>query len=199
MAVYDAGFGPKYDLIAAWVGEGKRILDVGCGAGVFSARLGAHNDVTGVEMSEENYLLAKERVRVRRGDFLELDIDGNFDTVLFADVLEHLHDPASALRKAEQLADEIVICVPNFGCFVVGILKLLGITETETGILDRTHVFIFTKKIIETMISDVGLVIVDHGSPRPVAAPAVYDWLIRIWPEFFGYQFMYRYRVPGRH
>ena len=49
MTIYAASTGPKYERILSWIGAGKRVLDVGCGAGAFTARIAEDNDVIGVE------------------------------------------------------------------------------------------------------------------------------------------------------
>ena len=45
MTIYAASTGPKYERILSWIGAGKRVLDVGCGAGAFTARIAQGNDV----------------------------------------------------------------------------------------------------------------------------------------------------------
>lgn len=84
---------------------GKRILDVGCGGGVFSealARAGAH--VVGFDASERSLEAAREHAREAG---LELDYrlalaeqfepDETFDVVTAVDVLEHVEDVDATL------------------------------------------------------------------------------------------------------
>jgi O-antigen biosynthesis protein len=194
--VYNISAGPKYDLIAAWIGNNKKILDVGCGAGDFSARLSAQgNHVVGIESSEKASKISKQYINVLCGDFLTIVIREKFDIVLFADVLEHLLQPDAAMQKARELADEMILCVPNFEFWMIKILKLLGIKKMKSGILDKNHVFYFNKDIIEKMITENGYQIIDFASPAPKKLPSIYNNIIKINPFYLGYQYIYRCHV----
>jgi len=189
---YNIGNGPKYDLIANWVGSDKRILDVGCGSGAFARRLISNgNMVTGVEISEENYLHAKKDIKVYTGDFVETDINETFDIVLFGDVLEHMHNPEQALQKARRLAPRIILCVPNFNFWGVKLLRLFGIKKMKSGILDASHVYYFNKRIIEDMISKAGLEVTATAMPAPKKLPSFYNYLIPVEPKLLSYLFIY--------
>jgi len=194
--LYDVSKGPKYDLIAAWIGSNKKILDVGCGAGNFSERLSlCGNEIVGIESSEEAFRIAREKVPVLFGDFLEIPIEGCFDIVLFADVLEHMYRPELAIKKAKLLAEEMIVCVPNFEFWLAKILIFCGVRKMNSGILDKNHVYFFSKKIIEEMIVANGFEIVEYASPAPKRIPRFYNNIIKIAPYYFGYQFIYRCRI----
>jgi 2-polyprenyl-3-methyl-5-hydroxy-6-metoxy-1,4-benzoquinol methylase len=161
--------------------------------GAFGARLEeAGNTVTGVEVDTEHAEVARSRIRVLEGDFLDIDIDGSFDIVLFGDVLEHLRYPALALAKARTLAHQTIVCVPNFEMFAVRLLRMAGVSKMRTGILDATHIYPFSKHTIERMLDATGWRVRDHASPAPKKFPQWYNGLIRRSPTFFGYQFLYR-------
>lgn len=193
--LYNVSKGPKYDLIAAWIGSNKKILDVGCGTGHFSERLLLNgNEVTGVVSSEKAYRIANEKIPVLFGDFLEIPIRDRFDTILFADVLEHMYKPELAIRKAKQLADEMIVCVPNFVFWIAKILRFCDIRKMNSGILDKNHVYFFSKEIIEKMIIDHSFEIIEHASPAPKKIPRFYNNIIKIRPHFLAYQFIYRCR-----
>ena len=194
--IYNKSKGPKYDLIAKWIGINKRILDVGCGGAEFSKRLSNNgNQVIGIESSEENYKIAKEKIKAYYGDFSKIEIRGSFDIVLFGDVLEHMSNPEKAIRKAKLLADEIIICIPNFDFWGVIFLRLFGIKKMKSGILDEDHVYFFNKSKIEKMIRENGFEIIDFASPAPKIFPRIYNRVIRLNPSIFGYQFIYKCRI----
>ena len=193
--IYAASTGPKYETILAWIGRGRRVLDVGCGAGAFTARIAEHNEVVGVEADQANWRIASEKANVILGTFPDVVPDGRFDVVLLADVLEHMHDPGSALDKARAIADEVIVNVPNFDCVVAKAQRAVGIKQTDTGILDKTHVFYFNRRIARQMLRDHGLEVVEFASPRPRRAPRWYKGLVTLRPELFGIQLMYRCRV----
>jgi 2-polyprenyl-6-hydroxyphenyl methylase / 3-demethylubiquinone-9 3-methyltransferase len=84
---------------------GKRILDVGCGGGVFSealARAGAH--VLGLDASERSLEAAREHAReagleidYRPAPAEQFQPDATFDVVTAVDVLEHVEDVDATL------------------------------------------------------------------------------------------------------
>lgn len=96
---------------------GKRVLDVGCGAGILSeamAKQGAQ--VTGIDMSLEPLNVAKQH-SVENGlvidyqqttieDFLQ-DLTASqgekFDVITCMEMLEHVPDPASIIQSCQQL------------------------------------------------------------------------------------------------
>jgi SAM-dependent methyltransferase len=84
-----------------------RVLDVGCGAGDFCARLAAAgHDVTGLDAEPRHVELARERQRAQGGPPCRFEVgtieayraDEPFDCVLAVDVLEHIEDDRAAFR-----------------------------------------------------------------------------------------------------
>ena len=91
---------------------GARAIELGCGGGLVSlalARLGAR--VTGVDSSAGSVRAARGEAARRRSSsrFVCADLyrcpltSGSFDLAVMTDVLEHLEDPAAALREASRL------------------------------------------------------------------------------------------------
>lgn len=84
-----------------------------------------------------------------------------FDHIIFADVLEHLHNPEEVLKRAcDRLADDgsILISIPNIGHNSVLIDLLQGKFEyRDFGILDKTHLKFFTHESLRNMIAVSGL------------------------------------------
>ena len=165
--------------VLALVPEGaSRILSVGCGSGMTEAELikrGAA--VVGIERDP----MAAEAARSRGLTVVESDatqIAGElrgrtFDCLIYADVLEHIVDPVAVLRLHVAMLERggtVIISVPNFRHHgVLWQLVIQGhIRYGDAGILDRTHVRITTRRMVEEWISDVGLAIseVHYLMPR---------------------------------
>ena len=103
--------------------EGKRALDVGCGAGLLCeplARLGG--EVTGVDAAAENVAAAAAHaaggglsIDYRHGDIAELAL-GQFDLVCSMEVIEHVADKAAfiaALGKCLAPGGLMILSTPN--------------------------------------------------------------------------------------
>ncbi|HMD86324.1 MAG TPA: class I SAM-dependent methyltransferase [Terriglobia bacterium] len=100
-------------------GGWKSILDVGCGDGLFFDQLTPFGDVEGVEPSAASVSdQGPHRSRIHIGPFDEnFQPRKEFKLILMLDVLEHLADPAAALRRALALlapGGMLLVTVPAF-------------------------------------------------------------------------------------
>lgn len=159
---------PRPELLPHVPPHARRVLDVGCAAGAFGWHLKTRLDVdevVGVEVVEE----VGERARdvldaVHLGNIETLDLpyaDGYFDCIVCGDVLEHLIDPAAAVRRLKRvLAPDgvLVVSIPNAQFYaVVEMLAGGRWTYMDAGILDRTHMRFFTREELERLMAEAGL------------------------------------------
>ena len=91
--------------------------------------------------------------------------DIKFDAIIFADVLEHLSDPAKALRGAEQVLKEtghIYVSVPNITHNDILIKAFQNHFDyTKIGLLDDTHVHFWGLDNLVPFMKECGLNVVD--------------------------------------
>jgi O-antigen biosynthesis protein len=160
---------PRPDIQALAVAPGRRFLDVGCGGGALAAALKAAGaaHVAGIEPNPSAAARAGERLdELVEGSVLEVPLPfgaGEFDYLIFADVLEHLPDPAAAIRRClPYLAPDgrVIVSVPNMRFYLV----LLRLTfdrwsYTDAGIRDRTHLRVFTRRSLLATLATEGLVV----------------------------------------
>ena len=150
---------------------GKRVLDVGCGAGLLCeplARLGA--DVTGVDAAAENVAAARAHavgsgfaIEYRVGELAELDL-GCFDLVTAMEVLEHVADkPAFVAALAASLAPDglLILSTPNRTS--ASRFLLLGVAELVGAIPKGTHHWddFVTPDELRELLADAGLTMGD--------------------------------------
>ena len=148
----------------------RRVLDCGCGGGEFGRALkeGGVEEVVGIEIVERAYEIAKTNLdQALHGSIEDMELpfeDRYFDCVVFADVLEHLVEPADALRKVSRCLTEdglIVISIPNIRFWHQVQMHAEGRWKYEdAGIMDRTHLRFFCKSDLVTLIEDAGLELV---------------------------------------
>jgi SAM-dependent methyltransferase len=106
----------------------RRVLEVGCGEGIVLATLAARLPGTrfdGLELDERALEQARVRcpgARLVRGDACEVPFgDQSFDLVVCLEVLEHLAEPARALRELRRIArGGCLLSVPHEPFFRVG-------------------------------------------------------------------------------
>lgn len=134
---------------------GRRVLDVGCGKGVYAEFLAERGfEVLGID-SETNLLPRRGKASYAVADVYSLPFkDSSFDTVLCLDVLEHLEDDVSGLREAARVARRnIVATVPN-AC-VPRAFKLVGVTWCSRE--DPTHVRYYSEAELRELFKKVSL------------------------------------------
>jgi 2-polyprenyl-3-methyl-5-hydroxy-6-metoxy-1,4-benzoquinol methylase len=104
----------------AAISPGGKLLDAGCGDGLFLETLkGSTFEPSGLEVSEyaAGYAAERSGVKVHAGTIEDAPFEeGTFDVVTFWHVLEHLPSPLAALQKARRLLKPggvVIAAVPN--------------------------------------------------------------------------------------
>jgi SAM-dependent methyltransferase len=112
---------------------GAAVLDCGCGPGTVTADIAQRVDggtVVGVDLDASQVRLARERARqlglanlsFEQGDAYRLPFDdGRFDTVFTHALLEHLREPARAMREFRRVlrpGGVAVMCTPDWSGFL---------------------------------------------------------------------------------
>lgn len=143
-----------------------RVLEVGCGAGGFSAQLEA--ETWGIEpfadaAEEASRVLSK----VLAGTYEQVESnlpDRYFDLVVCNDVIEHMPDHDRFLKAVKQKmapGATLIGSLPNI-LHLTAVVKLMLLKDwpySESGILDRTHLRFFTKKSIRRTLEENGYAI----------------------------------------
>jgi 2-polyprenyl-3-methyl-5-hydroxy-6-metoxy-1,4-benzoquinol methylase len=143
------------------------LLDVGCGSGAFGRLLRSQRptlEMWAVEPDPDAASAAANGFdEVLVGVFPDERLPTrHFDVVLCADVLEHMVDPAAALKgAAEALAPGgiMIASLPNVRNLQAVLWPLLAHgtwTYTERGILDSTHLRFFTRRSMTQFFIDNG-------------------------------------------
>lgn len=90
--------------------QGAKVLDIGCGGGLFLSLLKAEGaEVFGIELSDSraHYARTKHQLEIHKrpieSEFWQEDYRGYFDAVTLWDVIEHVNYPAQVLHCAAQV------------------------------------------------------------------------------------------------
>jgi len=134
------------------------ILDVGCGEGFVTMRIREQAPdavIIGIDASPEALTIARESnpyVRFMEGDVRSLPFeDGGAGVVLLSEVLEHLCDPAAALREAARVAARaVVVSVPHEPWFRLG--NLLALKHIAHLGNPRGHIHHWTHRQFQALI-----------------------------------------------
>lgn len=148
----------------------QQVLDVGCFCGGNGRWLKARFPgclVTGIEMMEKAAAMASRDYdlvivgRVEEVDFEEKGIvPGSIDTIIAADVLEHLFNPWKVLQRLKSLATSsgaLYASIPNVRNLRVVHALAKGFWPYEgAGIKDITHLRFFTHAEVVKMFTETG-------------------------------------------
>ncbi|HYS53408.1 MAG TPA: class I SAM-dependent methyltransferase [Thermoanaerobaculia bacterium] len=153
----------NWGLLRLWGDRtGKDVLDVGCGFATTSQFIQSRgNRVVGIESNAEAAAVAQTRIgQVIEADLEEAPRGRAFDTIIFADVLEHLAWPVTVLKKYADLLKPdgtIIVSLPNVGLWSVRLGLLFGrFRYQDSGVLDRTHLRFFTRGSAIEMLRSAG-------------------------------------------
>ena len=179
--------------------QGSRVLDLGCGDGLFLKMLksrGIHG--MGLDISEK----AIQECRSKNLDAEVFDFtykklnfrDGEFDYVVILDVLEHLYFPLKVTKEATRVsAKYIIVSVPNFNSLPARMQVLLG-KVPENNKSKKGHVYWFNLKELKKMFKEVNLSIKEVEINYFWANKFLISWLVKflakIRPQLFALSFV---------
>lgn len=182
-------FGGQYKIIHL-VGRNRRVLDIGCGAGVLDRQLVANGCIVdGVEIDEG---AAREALDICNQVFVGdieapdgLKLEGQqYDVIVLSHVLEHMRRPDLVLKKLKghcRSGGKIIAVVPNI-CYLPSRIKLMmgRFDYEDTGNFDRTHLRFFTRKTARRLIEEAGYKIESYGYTGPAAIVPLFPGLTAI-------------------
>lgn len=171
----------------------KTVLDAGCGSGIIGKYLKKKgNAVYGIDYDKDAVKTAKKYlIQTAQFDLEEpkkkLPINKKFDVILFNGVLEHLKNPVETVNEFKKYLNSdgvFVISLPNVACWTVRLRLLFGdFTYTDTGILDRTHLHLYTLKTAKHMLEKECNLKIKKTDITPSFVRGLYPLLIM---PFFG-------------
>jgi 2-polyprenyl-3-methyl-5-hydroxy-6-metoxy-1,4-benzoquinol methylase len=155
------------DLVAALPRPLGRVLDVGCGEGGVGRGLRAAGAtwLSGIELvpdAAERARAVYDEVLVGTADDTLESVTGPFDTICCYDVLEHMPDPYTVLRRLRKEVAapgaRVHVSVPNARHWTLfrDLLVRGTFGYADWGHRDRTHLRWFTGRDIAQAVTDAG-------------------------------------------
>jgi 2-polyprenyl-3-methyl-5-hydroxy-6-metoxy-1,4-benzoquinol methylase len=149
---------------------GRRLLDVGVGTGLLLCLARERGwQVSGIEICAEAAERARDEfgVPVALGDFEQAALEGGYDAITMADVVEHTRDPRAFLARARALlapGGVLYVAVPNHRSLVFMTADLLGPVPQAAGLVDRlyvpNHYTYFTPATLSRLLGEVGFEVI---------------------------------------
>lgn len=149
--------------------EPHKVVEVGCMRGSLATKyreIHPDSEWTGIDIDADNVRAASGAcTSAILGDVETMDPDrlrnlGLADAWVFGDVLEHLRDPWSVLRRVrEQLTDDgvVIACIPNSQHWYFQARVNAGLMQYEDdGLFDRTHLRFFSRLTMIELFQSTG-------------------------------------------
>jgi methionine biosynthesis protein MetW len=185
-------------IIAGWLSQGDRVLDLGCGDGELLASLADARSVRGygIDIADDNVLACVRRgVNVIQSD-LESGLAGfadhSFDTVILSQTLQQIHRVEIIINEMLRVGREVIVTFPNFAYWrhrvQLGVRGTMPVSRTLPYEWYNTpNVRMFTVREFDRFCRDRGIAVID----REVQSD---EHRVTFAPNLFGQVAFYRIR-----
>ena len=132
-----------FQIIAQWVKEGERVLDLGCGRGILLEYLKQKKMVygVGVDIDFDKILSCVKRgVPAYQGDVrstLAAFPDASFDRVIFSRTVEQLEDPGAVIAEGLRVGRRVTVGFVNRGFWINRLNALMRGRRTVNDVYPR--------------------------------------------------------------
>ncbi|MDE2437528.1 MAG: methyltransferase domain-containing protein [Sphingomonadales bacterium] len=164
-ASYFDGINEK--LLLAIPSDAVNIIEFGCANGRLGAAFKSRHPAarwTGIDVNDDAIQVARQHLdavfKIDLNGTHVPELRGDYDCIVFGDLLEHLADPESFLDGLASIGNpdtRLVCCIPNM-CHASVIERMLAgdMSYDENGLLDATHLRFLSPASVFKMLLDSG-------------------------------------------
>jgi SAM-dependent methyltransferase len=156
---YRVSMNKKYRIAGLGINPGK-LLDIGCGRGDFLLWMKRYGwEVYGLDLSLVAVDVARKRgLEIFQGQLIDAPYPpASFDVITMWDVLEHVHDPLSNLKRVFELlkpGGRYTVTLPNPDG-----LDFLLFGRNWTGLDMPRHLYVYSRKPLTALLKKAGLTV----------------------------------------
>jgi 2-polyprenyl-3-methyl-5-hydroxy-6-metoxy-1,4-benzoquinol methylase len=187
----------RSEFLKSRIGQGKKILDLGCRDGVLTKCFSDGNEVLGIDIDD----IALEKAREHLGiQTRVMDLNGDwdiskdyFDYVVAGEVLEHLYYPDRVLEKISvtlKASGTLLGSVPNAFSLINRFRLLFGMKK-NTPLSDPTHINHFSRRDLRDLLSHN----FDEVKVYPLGRFSLLDLM---WPGMFSFMILFEAKAPKK-
>ncbi len=179
------------ELFAKWLGQGKKILDLGCRDCALAGYYVNGNKILGCDIDQGALDICRKNPNI---ETKLVDLNGDwgiasesFDAVVAAELLEHLYYPEKILRKiygALKPGGIFVGSVPH-AFSLINRLRILFGKKEGTPLADPTHINHFSYKEFEKMLKN-------NFSEVEIIPFTRFKLLGKIFPRYFSFLLLFK-------
>lgn len=198
---YDHVNRPIYEFVE----PNSTVLDIGSSAGALAGELTRRKNCVVDVIDYDAQAIQKAKKRGESRDLYLIDLNNlkklsipacKYDYIVCADVLEHLLYPEKVVEyylKYLKSDGKILISLPNIAFALYRLKLLLGRFDYEdVGVMDRTHLHLYTLKTMKEMLDRLNLKVITAKRYNNVGKQYFYlQALKEILPTLFTIQFVF--------
>ena len=182
---------PDLQVIAQWIAEGSKVLDLGCGEGELLAWLQTNKACSGYggEIDHNNVLVCLAKgvnvIQTNIDAGLSLFSMNQFDVVVLSQALQATHETEMVLKEMRQLGKRCIVSIPNFGHWshIVSLTK--GLMPVNKRLpyqwYDTPNHHFATTQDFERLLAKLGFSIDQHAYLAEDRDGKVFE--VRRWPN----------------
>jgi len=179
-------------LMARLIEDRSSVLDIGCGSGRFLdylVHIKKELNVLGLDISKtaiETGRVSGLNCEMADVSSDKFELQGTYDYIIMAEVVEHLHNPESLMLKLKgKYRKALFVTIPNIGYYPHRVRLMTGSFPVQTVYHPAEHLLYWTVRDFKEWLQQLGYrvdqVIASNGFPR----------LAKYWPNLFGNQVIF--------